>query len=116
MRYDLEGRVAIVTGASRGIGRGIALEMARSGAIVVGTYVKHAKAAGAALKEVRAAGGDAEIVRADVSVEDDVIALRDRVLDSYGKVDHVVNNAGIHSTSSRGSCRSRTGTASSRRT
>ncbi len=96
MQYDLKDKVAVVTGASRGIGRGIALELAKSGASVIGTFITHNEAANGVKGEIEALGGEADMMLADVSLEQDVKNLRDRVIDSYGSVHFVVNNAGIH--------------------
>jgi len=96
MQYDLKDKVAVVTGASRGIGRGIALELARSGASVIGTFITHSDAAAEVKAEIEAIGGEADMMLADVSLEQDVKNLRDRVIDTYGSVHFVVNNAGIH--------------------
>jgi NAD(P)-dependent dehydrogenase (short-subunit alcohol dehydrogenase family) len=90
--YDLPGNVCIVTGAGRGIGRGIAEALARHGATVVLTGRTEAT-----LSEVAAAiGAAASIQRADVAREEDVIALRDAVLARHGRIDVLVNNAGIN--------------------
>ncbi len=90
--FDLTGKVCIVTGAGRGIGRGIAEALARHGATVVLTGRTEAT-----LSEVAAAiGAAASIQRADVAREEDVIALRDAVLARHGRIDVLVNNAGIN--------------------
>jgi 3-oxoacyl-[acyl-carrier protein] reductase len=93
----LEDKVAIVTGSSSGIGRGVALAFAREGASVVVNYPSDAQAvAGEAVRaEIEAAGGRAIACRADVSREADVDALVDACLAAFGRVDILVNNAGI---------------------
>lgn len=90
--FDLTGKVCIVTGAGRGIGRGMAEALARHGATVV-----LAGRTLATLQEAAAAIGDRAIAQvADVSREADVIALRDAVLARAGKIDVLVNNAGVN--------------------
>ncbi|MBM3172989.1 MAG: SDR family oxidoreductase [Chloroflexi bacterium] len=101
-RAKLAGKVAIVTGSSRGIGKAIALEMARAGAeVVVAARTeaeRQSKLPGtihATVEEIRAFGGEAMPVRLDITREDDVDAMVSTVTDKYGKVDILVNNAGI---------------------
>ena len=91
----LSGRVALVTGASRGIGRSIALRLARDGAAVVVNYVSNAAAAAEVVSEIEAAGGRALAVQADVSKAADVTRLVGESVGHFGKVDILVNNAGI---------------------
>jgi len=93
--FDLTGRVAIVTGGGRGIGRGISEGLAAFGAKVVMTGRNEATLAEAAT-DIRAKGGEVIGHAADISKEDDVIALRDAVLARYGRIDVLVNNAGIN--------------------
>lgn len=91
----LQGKVAIVTGAgSRGIGRGIAHSFVREGAKVVISGRTQSKLDDAA-KELRAAGGEVEIVAADVSKPEDANQLIRRTVDRFGRLDILVNNAGI---------------------
>ncbi len=87
-------KIAVVTGASRGIGRGIALELGRRGATVVVNYQKNADAANEVVAELTAAGGQAMAVQADVSQEDGANGLIKAAIDTYGKIDILVNNAG----------------------
>ncbi len=91
---QLSDRVAVVTGASRGIGRGIALELARRGAVVVVNYQKNAAAAAEVVSEIEGAGGRASAFGADVSQEDGANELIKYAVDTYGKIDILVNNAG----------------------
>ena len=90
-----EGRTAIVTGASRGIGRAIALKLASEGASVVVNYNSNASAAEEVGAAIVAAGARAEIVQADVSVAADVERLVAAALSAFDKIDILINNAGI---------------------
>lgn len=87
-------KIAVVTGASRGIGRGIALELGRRGATVVVNYQKNADSANAVVAELTAAGGQAIAVQADVSQEEGANGLIKTTIDTYGKIDILINNAG----------------------
>jgi NAD(P)-dependent dehydrogenase (short-subunit alcohol dehydrogenase family) len=89
--------VALVTGASRGIGRAIALELARLGHAVVVNYVRNGVAAEETVAEIAAAGGTAFAVQADVASADDRLRLVEQTLGRFGRVDVLVNNAGITS-------------------
>jgi 3-oxoacyl-[acyl-carrier protein] reductase len=89
------GRVAIVTGGSRGIGRAVAVRLAEEGASVAISYRKDAAAAGEAAAAVRAAGVECEIFKGDVASPEDVQALFKGVGDVFGRLDILVNNAGI---------------------
>ncbi len=91
---QLNDRIAVVTGASRGIGRGIALELAKRGATVVVNYQRSAEAADEVVAQIAAAGGKAQSIQADVSIEDDASRLIKATVDAYGKIDILVNNAG----------------------
>ncbi|MBC7243212.1 MAG: 3-oxoacyl-ACP reductase FabG, partial [Anaerolineae bacterium] len=93
--FDLHGRVAVVTGSSRGIGRAIAKALAAQGAKVVVNYVSNAGAAQEVVEEIRAAGGEAIAVQADVSRMEDAQRLIDAALEAFGRLDILVNNAGI---------------------
>ncbi|WP_326754485.1 SDR family oxidoreductase [Streptomyces hirsutus] len=88
------GRVAVVTGGSRGIGRAVCLKLARDGLAVVVNYVGDTAAAEETVKTITAASGRAISVRADVADEHAVAALFDRAEDEFGGVDIVVNAAG----------------------
>src|SRR6266576_1540905 len=91
---SLEGKVALVTGASSGIGRAIALAYAAAGADVVLTYRTNRRGADETADGARAAGRRVESIRADVAVEADVDALADTLRRTFGRVDVWVNNAG----------------------
>ncbi|MFN8451088.1 MAG: 3-oxoacyl-[acyl-carrier-protein] reductase [Anaerolineae bacterium] len=91
---QLNDRIAVVTGASRGIGRGIALELAKRGATVVVNYQRSAEAADEVVAQIAATGGKAQSIQADVSIEDDASRLIKATVDAYGKIDILVNNAG----------------------
>lgn len=91
----LEGKVAIITGASRGIGKGIAESFVRHGATVAFTYLSSDEKARALEQELSAQGGIAKGFRSDASKYDSAHQLVDDVLAAFGKIDIVVNNAGI---------------------
>jgi 3-oxoacyl-[acyl-carrier protein] reductase len=92
---ELAGRVALVTGGSRGIGRAIAEELARVGATVIFTYVSNASAAAEVEKAIAEAGGKAKAVRCDVSDHEAVDALVAQIVQEHGGIDIAVNNAGV---------------------
>lgn len=92
---DLSGRVALVTGASRGIGRAIALELARCGAAVAVNYRERAEAADAVAAVIDGLGGQAIAVQADVTDAEAVAAMVKGVTTELGGLDILVNNAGI---------------------
>ena len=94
-RISLEGRVAIVTGSSRGIGRTIAKELALRGAAVVVNFLKSAEAADEVVAEIQSAGGQAEAYQADVSDFKEAQGLIKFAIDTFGGLDILVNNAGI---------------------
>jgi len=91
---DLQGRIALVTGASQGIGRACALELARAGATVALAARNEAKLAEVAA-EIEAAGGQAAAFALDVSSEDSIKTGARAVIERFGKVEILVNNAGI---------------------
>jgi len=92
---SLAGKAAVVTGASRGIGRAIAIELAKRGAKVIVNYSKDAEGAQAGIETIKAAGGEAQAVQADVSDFKASEALIKAAVEAYGSVDILVNNAGV---------------------
>lgn len=95
MDKKLNGQVALVTGASSGIGAGVAKALSAAGATVVVNYSSSEDKARKVLDEIKAAGGDGMIFRADVSNEDDVINMFQATFREYGTVDILINNAGL---------------------
>jgi 3-oxoacyl-[acyl-carrier protein] reductase len=95
MKIDLTGRVAVVTGGSRGIGRAICSLLAQSGAKVIINFNRSEEKAGEVKKEINEAGGHAEIFKADISNPEEVKALFDFIRDTYSQIDILVNNAGV---------------------
>jgi 3-oxoacyl-[acyl-carrier protein] reductase len=91
----LKGKVAIVTGASRGIGRAIALELSQQGATVVINYAASSAAADAVVDIIAQSGGNAIALQADVSKTEEVDQLINTVMEKFSRVDILVNNAGI---------------------
>lgn len=91
----LAGKVALVTGAGRGIGRAIALELSRQGASVAVNYRASALEAEGLAVEIHAAGGKAAVVRGDVSLSDDAQAVVKFTVETFGDLHILVNNAGI---------------------
>ena len=91
----LNDKIAVVTGASRGIGRQIAVTLASKGAIVIVNYNGSVAKAEEAVKEIEAAGGKAEAVQCNVSDYTKAGELMDYVIKKYGRIDILVNNAGI---------------------
>ena len=94
---DLTGKVAIVTGASKGIGAGIAKTLASAGAAVVVNYASSREGADSAVAEITGSGGKAIAVQGNVSEAADVKRLFAEAVSAYGKVDILVNNAGVFS-------------------
>lgn len=91
----LQGQVAIVTGASRGIGRATAIALASDGAMVVVNYASSSQAADAVVSEITALGSQAIALQADVAQADQVDAMFQTVMEKWGRIDILVNNAGI---------------------
>jgi glucose 1-dehydrogenase len=91
----LEGQVAIVTGASSGIGAGVAKALAAEGAHTIINYSSSPDKAEKVLAEIKSAGGNSSIFKADVSNENEVVAMFQQTIQQYGTVDILVNNAGL---------------------
>jgi 3-oxoacyl-[acyl-carrier protein] reductase len=90
----LAGKVAVVTGGSRGIGAAIARRLATDGASVAITYTKGAEAAASVIKEIERAGGKAIAIQADAADADAVKAAVEKTVATFGRLDVLVNNAG----------------------
>ena len=91
----LDGQIALVTGASRGIGRAVALALAEAGAEVVVNYSSSPDAADAVVSEIKGSGGQAYALQANVADEEAVNGLIKTVIERSGRIDVLVNNAGI---------------------
>ena len=92
---NLSGKVILVTGASRGIGRAIAIELASKGAAIAINYSKDDEGAKATLENVIKNGGDGKLFKKDISNYNNCRVLIDEVIGTFGKLDVLVNNAGI---------------------
>jgi len=97
---SLANKAAIVTGSDSGIGRAIALELARQGASVTINYHKNEEAANTTKQEIESAGGRAQIIQADVSSVADIQKLVDGTVAAFGRLDILVNNAGMETRTS----------------
>lgn len=95
MAGKMENKKVLVTGAGTGLGREIALEFARQGAIVVLHYSRSSDGADSAVREIQAAGGRAKAIQADFNVVDEAIQLTSAAIEFMGGMDVLVNNAGI---------------------
>jgi 3-oxoacyl-[acyl-carrier protein] reductase len=93
-QFDLRGKVALVTGASSGIGRATALALARNGAAVVLSYLSNDRGITEAVAEIQAMRRNANAVRADVTRTADVARLVEETMQNFGRIDILVNNAG----------------------
>lgn len=92
---ELEGKVSLVTGGSRGIGRACCFALADAGSAVVVNYVRNREAADDVVDALRAKGTEAEAIAADVSAADQTHEMVERIRSRFGQVDVLVNNAGI---------------------
>jgi len=92
----MEKKVAFVTGSSRGIGRAIAIGLAKEGVSVVVNYRSRQDAAEKVAREITGIGGEAIIAKADVANDDEVKSMVDDVINKWGSIDILVNNAAIH--------------------
>ena len=95
MAQNLQGKVALVTGASRGIGRATALALASEGAAVVVNYASSSNAAAEVVAQIEAIGGQAIAFKANVANSDEVDQLIAATMEKFGRIDVLVNNAGI---------------------
>ena len=91
----LKNRTAIVTGASRGLGKTIAKLLAQNGANVIINYATNLQQANEVVSEITRSGGQAYAIQADISKPSAIASLFDQTIDKYGKIDIVINNAGI---------------------
>src|SRR3954451_19015622 len=96
MSQKLAGKVAVVTGASKGIGASIATHLAAEGASVVVNYASSKEGADRVVAEIQRLGGKAIAVQANVADADDIRRLFSKGLDAFGRVDILVNNAGVY--------------------
>ena len=92
--YDLSGKVAIVTGATKGLGYGIAMKLAAAGAKVVITS-RHQEECDAVAQEIKESGGEACGIKTDVQVVSEIQNLVDQTVERFGRLDIMVNNAGV---------------------
>ncbi|WP_306009218.1 3-oxoacyl-ACP reductase [Bacillus sp. MMSF_3328] len=92
----VKNKVVLVTGASRGIGRAISRKMGSEGALVILNYLSSREAAESAAKEIRESGGQAAAMQADVTDEEQVKRMMNDIIESYGGIDAVINNALSH--------------------
>ena len=95
MNLDLEGKRALVTGGSRGIGRGIVLALARQGVSVAAGYNRESDAVSSLAAELQQLGHDSHVAQVDVSSQDSVSHLADGLRKRFGQIDILVNNAGV---------------------
>jgi 3-oxoacyl-[acyl-carrier protein] reductase len=92
---SLKNKVAIVTGSSRGIGAHLARELAKAGASVIVNYAGNKSAADQVAAEIKSGGGEAIVLRADISKVSEVKAMFDAAIAKFGKIDILINNAGV---------------------
>ena len=91
----LENQIALVTGANSGIGKAVALELAREGAKVVVNWVFDEEAADEVVSQIKEKGGQAIHIKADVSKEEEVLSMFSKIIETHGRLDILVNNAGL---------------------
>ncbi len=94
--FDLTGRAALVTGSSRGIGRAIALHLARQGASIAINYLRNEEAAKQVQETIRSYEGQAVLVQGDISVPEQAERVVDMTHEAFGRLDVLVNNAGFN--------------------
>ena len=92
---NLSGKVVLITGASRGIGKDIALELSRCGASIALNYKKDERGVNSTLNTIKQSGGYARIYKADVSCYEEVKDMVENIINEFGKIDILINNAGI---------------------
>ncbi|MCM3150584.1 MULTISPECIES: glucose 1-dehydrogenase [Priestia] len=95
MYKDLEGKVVVITGSSTGLGKSMAIRFATEKAKVVVNYRSKEEEANSVLEEIKKVGGEAIAVKGDVTVESDVINLVQSAIKEFGKLDIMINNAGL---------------------
>ncbi|MBU3570968.1 MULTISPECIES: glucose 1-dehydrogenase [Priestia] len=95
MYKDLEGKVVVITGSSTGLGKAMAIRFATEKAKVVVNYRSKEEEANSVLEEIKKVGGEAIAVKGDVTVESDVINLVQSAIKEFGKLDVMINNAGL---------------------
>jgi 3-oxoacyl-[acyl-carrier protein] reductase len=91
----LKDKIAIITGASKGIGKSTALLFAKEGARVVVNYFSSEKQAFSVVDEIKKLGSEAIAIKCDVSQEHEVKKMIEKTIDTFGKIDILVNNAGV---------------------
>lgn len=91
--YNLQGKTALITGSSRGIGKAIALRLAENGVNLVVNYIRHRKDAEKTAEMIRGKGAKCLVVKANVANDDDVRAMFEQIKSEFGKLDFLVSNA-----------------------
>lgn len=91
----LEGKIAVVTGASRGIGKAIALQLAEEGAVVIINYNRSEEEAEKVAQQIQAAGGKVKLIQCNVASFESCGQMFETIMEEFGRVDILVNNAGI---------------------
>lgn len=92
---DVNNKVAIITGASRGLGKSIAILLAKNGAKVIVNFSSNQEQADKVVNEINRSNGQAFAIKADISIPSEIAKLYDVTLEKFGKIDIVINNAGI---------------------